>query len=241
MKELINKHIQIEILKVNHDQISFLEIITDNALTNLHYWLHNHDCLFELKGNQYYINIEIDNSYFKKYKDSISIPPGIQELCCNIQNQLYEIINCKLKGDQRSVYMESIALRLILYTLKKEDHKNENICEGCIFLNNPPEKEKIQNAREYILKNLNQQLTIPVIANTIGTNQCYLKKGFKEIYGKTINEFVIENRMVKANHLLKNTNKKLFEISEIVGYSSASSFSKAYSNYFGVNPSLVSK
>ncbi|MDZ7614307.1 MAG: helix-turn-helix domain-containing protein [Flavobacteriaceae bacterium] len=61
------------------------------------------------------------------------------------------------------------------------------------------------------------------------------------MYGKTIYEFVIENRMVKANHLLKNTDKKLFEISEIVGYASTSSFSKAYSNYFGVNPSLAGK
>ncbi|MDZ7614308.1 MAG: hypothetical protein U5K51_11845 [Flavobacteriaceae bacterium] len=170
MKENINNCIQIDIKKVKHDQISSLECCKDNSFTYLYYLLNDDDCLFELNGNQFEINIVIDNSYFEKYKDSIIIPPGTQELCCNIQSKLLEIINCTLPNQQRYVFIESIILSLLVYSLKNENEKKNSICEGCIFLNKPLEKQKIQRAKEFILNNLNQQLTIPVIARiSIGT------------------------------------------------------------------------
>ncbi|MCX8480841.1 MAG: AraC family transcriptional regulator, partial [Sediminibacterium sp.] len=100
---------------------------------------------------------------------------------------------------------------------------------------------KIQKAKEYILKNLDQNITIPQIAQYVGTNQCYLKKGFKEVFNQTIFEFLQENRMEKAKHLLVNSNKSVLDICYTVGYSSLSSFSQSYKNYFGISPSLEQK
>ncbi|MDZ7897534.1 MAG: AraC family transcriptional regulator [Arcicella sp.] len=70
----------------------------------------------------------------------------------------------------------------------------------------------------------------------MGTNQCYLKKGFKEVFEQTIFEFIRENRMIKARHLLQSTNPNITEIAYNVGYSSLSSFSQSYKNYFGISP-----
>ena len=70
----------------------------------------------------------------------------------------------------------------------------------------------------------------------MSTNQCYLKKGFKEVFQQTIFEFIQENRMEKARHLLQAANPNITEIAFNVGYSSLSSFSQSYKNFFGISP-----
>jgi AraC-like DNA-binding protein len=109
-------------------------------------------------------------------------------------------------------------------------------CSSCTVINKPIELEKIQEANRYILSHLDESLTIPQIAQQVGTNQCYLKKGFKEYYQQTIYEFIQENRMVKANSILQEGKVPLSLTATLVGYSSLSSFSNAYKNYFGVTP-----
>ncbi|MEX0598975.1 MAG: helix-turn-helix domain-containing protein, partial [Candidatus Paceibacterota bacterium] len=71
---------------------------------------------------------------------------------------------------------------------------------------------------------------------TVGNNQCYLKKGFKEVYIQTIFEFIEDNRMIKARHLLLSDRYNITDIASAVGYSSLSSFSQSYKNYFGITP-----
>jgi AraC-like DNA-binding protein len=65
---------------------------------------------------------------------------------------------------------------------------------------------------------LDENITIPILSNLVGTNQCYLKKGFKEVTGKTIFEFIQENRMEKAKYLLQNSDKTIGEIALLTGY-----------------------
>jgi AraC-like DNA-binding protein len=42
--------------------------------------------------------------------------------------------------------------------------------------------------------------------------------------------------MIKAKHLLQIANPNITEIAYSVGYSSLSSFSQSYKNYFGISP-----
>lgn len=114
-------------------------------------------------------------------------------------------------------------------------------CDTCAVLSKPTDTEKMQLAKNYIIDNLSTNLTIPIIASAVGTNQCYLKKGFKEVFNQTIFEFIRENRMIKAKYLLENTSQNITEIAFAVGYASLSSFSQAYKNYFGITPLEQSK
>ncbi|MGL4347585.1 MAG: helix-turn-helix transcriptional regulator, partial [Chitinophagaceae bacterium] len=161
-------------------------------------------------------------------------------ICCNIQSKLFELISSQAEGIERYILFEGIILALLYYA-KQSNIENSLCYESCGMLQQPLELEKIEATKIYILQHLEQNITIPIIAKAVGTNECYLKKGFKAIVGKTIFEFLQENRMQKAQHLLKNTNKKLLEVAEMVGYASISSFSQAFKFYFGVSPRTISK
>lgn len=207
----------------------------NNQWVVLHYTLAQNDCLFQFPATQNQVSIHIAEAYFEKYNEEVNFNIEKQSICCNTQSKLHELLNCTLSGFARKIFLESTALYLVYQVLKNNLVFNLN-CDACSFLNRPLEMEKVQQAKQFILANLETNLTIPVVATRVGTNSCYLKKAFKEVFGQTIFEFVQENRMVKAKHLIEKNQYTLGDIAMEVGYSSLSSFSQAYKNYFGISP-----
>jgi len=53
----------------------------------------------------------------------------------------------------------------------------------------------------------------------------------------TFSNLVLEERMALAEHYLKNSNLKLSDISDLLGYQEISHFSKAFKRWFGISPS----
>jgi len=233
--EFVNEFIHLSInTKADFDN-SYCETNENDNYIYLTFGLFANDCLFELAENNYQFQIKISKKYLEKYNENLEIIVAKQTICCNTQAKLLEIINCKLTGIHRKIFIESNILYL-LYQSQKNNFLFQIECDNCNILNKPIEVEKIQQAKKFILDNLSNNLTIPIVALSVGTNQCYLKRGFKDVFKQTIFEFIQENRMIKAKYLLQYENPNITEISNIVGYSSLSSFSQSYKNYFGISP-----
>lgn len=63
-----------------------------------------------------------------------------------------------------------------------------------------------------------------------------LKSSFKEIHKCTITEYIQHRRMGQAEHLLANTDLRIGQIAQIVGYNSASRFSELFRKSTGLLP-----
>lgn len=238
--EFINEHIDLEIeTKIGIDN-SFCETKQDENYIYLTFGIFANDCLFDLLNTNYEVYVRISKKYLEKYRESLNLVAERQMICCNIQSKLLEVINCRLRGIQRKIFLESEIL-FLLYQTQKNSLVFQLKCDSCNVLVRPIETEKIQQAKKFILENLSDNLNTPKIALHVGTNQCYLKKGFKEIYNQTIFEFIQENRMIKAKYFIETTDLNATEIAFRVGYSSLSSFSQSYKNYFGISPNDQAK
>lgn len=161
-------------------------------------------------------------------------------ICCNSQLLLHEILNCNLTGIFRNMFLESKALALLL-CFSKCYAALDTSCHACKFLSRPIEKEKLFKARSIILENLNNPPTIPELSLQTGINQCYLKKGFKELFGTTVYDFVQEQRMQKAKLLLITTGHSVAQVAHDVGFSSSGNFSQAFKRITGVFPSELQR
>jgi two-component system response regulator YesN len=64
-----------------------------------------------------------------------------------------------------------------------------------------------------------------------------LSKVFKIYTNESFKSFLTKIRMEKAIELIMNSELKLYNISEIVGYDDPKYFSKVFKNYFGFSPS----
>ncbi|MBI3232738.1 MAG: helix-turn-helix transcriptional regulator [Bacteroidetes bacterium] len=172
------------------------------------------DCSFSLADKQnhyelkFYFPFQYLENYFSQQADNYFHQFSSYEeteICCSKQLILHEIINCKMQGAYKQMFLESKALGLLLCFQKCQTEPNNGF-KSCKFLLNPVEKEKIYKAKAIILSRLNNPMTIPELSMEVCINQCYLKKGFKEIFGTTIYDFVQEQRMInlKKNHIIND-------------------------------------
>ena len=107
---------------------------------------------------------------------------------------------------------------------------------ACRFLTYESEREKIQSARLLLEQNIDQQFTIKELARKVAMNECYLKKGFKAITGRTIHEYQQELRIEKAKQFLQLDGRSVTDVANILGYSSISHFSTAFKRITGMKP-----
>lgn len=164
------------------------------------------------------------------------------ELCCVATEILQQFLKgAHLTGASKQMHLESNALALLLCVMEKQHPLPVDLCTVCSFSKNPADTTKIQKAEQLILANLQQPLTIPQLAQKVGLNQCYLKKGFKELYGTTIYDYVQEQRMVQAKVLLGNPQLSIAQIADMIGFSNANSFSTAFKRIVGMQPSEWAK
>lgn len=240
-------HFQLNTIPFHRDNGSFLNKSGDNiSLTCVFSGL---DCNIHIddKNHSHEIQFTFHNSFLKNFSSqeqgfSIDQFPEHQQhvICCTTQMILHDIITCKLQGAFRNMFLESKALSLLL-CFQKCNTKNQLDCASCKFLTKPIEKEKIFKAKEILLSDLISPPTIPELSLQIGINQCYLKKGFKELFGTTVYDFVQEQRMLKAKLLLSTTDFSVSQIADTIGFSSISNFSSAFKKHTGVFPSELQK
>ncbi len=79
--------------------------------------------------------------------------------------------------------------------------------------------------------------TISSLAKRVGTNECYLKKGFRDKTGMSIGEYIRHLRMGNALELLEKGRHTITEIAFAVGYTNPSHFSAAFKKFYGKTPS----
>lgn len=111
-----------------------------------------------------------------------------------------------------------------------------NSFPACSFLAANVERDKVQQTHDIILNNLDQPFTIRNLSRQVGMNECYLKKGFKAMYGKTIHEFQQTERIAKSKELLSTGKLTVNEVAFQMGYSSPSHFSTAFKKITGLKP-----
>jgi two-component system, response regulator YesN len=80
-----------------------------------------------------------------------------------------------------------------------------------------------------------------MIAEQLGMSKKYLSNFFSEQIGISFSNYLTNLRMKKANELLLNTDMKIREISEAVGYRNVNSFVRFYKKHEGVTPGELRK
>lgn len=135
------------------------------------------------------------------------------------------------------IRMHEIAVFLLRLSLEAYIQPND-ACKlpACSFLNNSNEREKVLEAYSIILTRLENPITIRELAREVGINECYLKKGFKAMYGKTIHSTQQELRIEKAKNLLLENKYSVNEVAYKMGFGSPSHFSTSFKKITGMKP-----
>lgn len=158
------------------------------------------------------------------------------QLCGRTRNILEGILHHNYSNGLENIFLLSQLQALLLYGLEclAENRAGESF--ACKFLSNETDREKIVQARDILLQRIGEPITIKELSRKVGTNECYLKKGFKELFGTTVFDFYQSQRMEHARYLLYEKGLSVTEVSVLLGYSSISHFSTAFKKHTGLKP-----
>ena len=96
------------------------------------------------------------------------------------------------------------------------------------------QKREMQKALAYIRSHLGEQdLSLTMVADHIGMSKNYFSKIFKESMGENFVNYVTRLRMEYARDLYLGSDRKIYEIAEMVGYSDWHYFYNLYRKTFG--------
>ena len=159
----------------------------------------------------------------------------ILPLCGKTRMAIEAILNNTYSDTLENIFINAQTQILLLYSMDcMLDGREESFT--CKFLANAEDREKIIKAREVLLQHIGEPITIKALSRKVAINECYLKKGFKEIFGTTIFDFYQGQRMEHAKYLLYDKGLSVTEVSLLLGYSSISHFSTAFKKHTGIKP-----
>jgi len=145
------------------------------------------------------------------------------------------LLNNSFSGTLENIYTNAKAHELLLYSVEcLIEEKEEGF--ACKFLEEETGRDKIYKSREILLEHIGNPITIKELSRKVAINECYLKKGFKEIFGTTIFDFYQQQRMEHAKYLLYEKGLSVTDVSDLLGYSSISHFSAAFKKHTGLKP-----
>lgn len=177
-------------------------------------------------------NAKYDESSVKELLHQLVKPRKVNVKIHNYFSQIIENdIDCELKD----TYLDSLGKVLL------SDLWQENIIFPLAGRKEPLyssyEKKALLEAQKILSDNYASPPTIPELAKKVALNEYKLKTGFRDMYGKSIYEYVRGLRMENASRLLENMDLSISEIAGMVGYVNTSHFASAFRNKYGLNPS----
>ena len=156
--------------------------------------------------------------------------------CCKTKTVIEGLLSHKYSGSLENIYVNAQLQMLLLFCMDCLSSDSNERYSACKFLSNEWDRSKIIKAREILLQHIGEPITIKGLSRKVAINECYLKKGFKEMYGTTIFDFYQSQRMEHAKYLLYEKGLNVTDVSAILGYSSISHFSTAFKKQTGLKP-----
>lgn len=153
----------------------------------------------------------------------------------------------ELENSAYSDAVRNVDFYEIYMELNKSETINEifSIVKGLInrfasFVNN--QREKLQKsiteeAINYVEENYsNENLSLKDVSGHVHINPTYFSMIFKKEKGINFSDFLYEYRMKKAMEIIRNSDKKVYEVAEEVGYSNSQYFSVCFKKFTGMSP-----
>lgn len=94
----------------------------------------------------------------------------------------------------------------------------------------------INQIKDYVFCHIHEAVLVRDIAKYMGVSANYLSERFHQVTGMTLKQYIIEEKLVSSEKLLKYTDYSLQEISNFCAFSSQSRFSEYFQRKNGITP-----
>jgi AraC-like DNA-binding protein len=195
------------------------------AITMSQTWLHEH--LF-IQEDEYATKLFDVNNTFGIFA---AMNEKMVSLACKI---------CKLPMQSRIERLELESYILGFLSLSYRQFAVRRY-QGVIDRMNPQDVSSLFLARQLLLKDLANPPEISELAQSIAFSESKLKRLFKQVFGNSVYQYYLNQRMERAYDLLSDDAHTVSQVSDILGYTNPSQFTKMFKSYHNCLPTDLRK
>ena len=177
---------------------------------------------------------EFQSSLFRDV-NGVNVFKHIAPYSHTISNLIDQFMNCEFEGLARKVYLDGKTHEIFAEYLRQYSDDREEKPEPSILRQYTI--RCVQQAADIIEKSLSDPPTVSQLAKSVGINSKLLQQGFRSVYKRSVNEFILSKKLDKAVELLIKTELTISQITYEIGISSKSYFSKLFKEHYGLTPS----
>lgn len=183
----------------------------------------------------------IDEVFNKSMKDGYLEPKEIKDIIIRLFINLIKEVEIFMTEDSYNEIISDVISAINVCENIEELKKNCNlIIIKIISLFHRWKKNKntiiFDKYLKYIEANYMKDISLESISEKFHFNPCYFSTMFKEKVGMTFVKYLLKLRIQKACELLLKSDKKVYEISALVGYKEAKYFNRVFKNEMKVSP-----
>lgn len=158
-------------------------------------------------------------------------------------NSCAQYFNCELAcyvGEPVFVYQLAEQFAGLL-KLSKQNKRSTGPANGIQFLHEAvklagPLEQTLETVRSFIAEQVHNSISREDVARHVHLHPDYLSRLFKKETGKSVIEYILEEKMELAKRLLSDTDMSISDIAVYLGYSNFSYFARVFKNTVQMSP-----
>lgn len=154
--------------------------------------------------------------------------------CCNSRNEILNYMQMIISEmEEKDLHYSSLAHNLLeIFFIKLLRHKSFT------FAQSSTSKFGIQCSmiKHYLDNHYKENITLDTLAGISYMNKFSLAHAFKEEYGVSPINYLVQRRIAESRYLLGRTNYRIYEIASMLGFSSSSYFTQTFTRIEGISP-----
>jgi AraC family transcriptional regulator len=152
----------------------------------------------------------------------------------SIARMAFDELQRSSEATASNLYADSLANILAVQLLR--EYSSHKMPPERRYVNGLTNK-KLVLVLDLIETDLSQNLSLSVLANTVGLSEYHFLRMFKQSTGLTPHQYVIDQRIERAKELLQRTDMTVTEIAYLLGFSTPAHFTHHFRRKTGVTPS----
>lgn len=135
------------------------------------------------------------------------------------------------KGTSFEVSLQALLMQFLVYIGRHAESSTEDT-----FEHPSPMHKKVSEIVQYINNYYMEPITLSLVSERFYVSQFHLSRIFKEATGFTFIEYLNSTRVKEAQKLLRESQWKVIQIAEKVGFGSISQFGRVFKEVTGLSP-----
>lgn len=182
----------------------------------IHSEIHNEECM------NIYFGFGPETELIKHVPDGIYYP-SVCDKFVRIANDMYDEVRT-----QKEYYPQVLSSLVWEFLFLLNRDLNDT--------NNPEHKNSLEFCANYMRENYSQKIDIEKMSKEFGYSYDNFRHLFKKQYKKAPHDYIIEQRLINAERMIRYSNQSCTDIAMLCGFSDSSQFSKMYKRKFGTSP-----